>query len=80
MRQGNLRQAIEMLEEVIRDDDSMRIAYPTLAMCYVQVGERDRAASLIEEDSMAAAEADSEMAYRLATYFAVDGEIGRAHV
>jgi serine/threonine-protein kinase len=78
MREGNLRQAIEMLEEVIRDDDSMRIAYPTLAMCYVQVGERDRAASLIEEDSMAAAEADSEMAYRLATYFAVDGDESEA--
>ena len=78
MRQGNLRQAIEMLEEVIRDDDSMRIAYPTLAMCYAQVGERSRAASLIEEDSMAAAEADSEMAYRLATYFAVDGDESEA--
>ena len=78
MRQGNLRQAIDMLEEVIRDDDSMRIAYPTLAMCYAQVGERDRAASLIEEDSMAAAEADSEMAYRLATYFAVDGDESEA--
>jgi eukaryotic-like serine/threonine-protein kinase len=78
MRMGNLRQAIGMLEAVIRDDDSMRIAYPTLAMCYAQVGERDRAASLIEEDSMAAAEADSEMAYRLATYFAVDGDESEA--
>jgi serine/threonine-protein kinase len=78
MRQGDLRQAIDMLEGVIRDDDSMRIAYPTLAMCYAQVGERDRAASLIEEDSMAAAEADSEMAYRLATYFAVDGDESEA--
>ena len=78
MRLGDLRQAIEMLESVIKDDDSMRIAYPTLAMCYAQVGERDRAASLIEEDSMAAAEADSEMAYRLATYFAVDGDESEA--
>jgi serine/threonine-protein kinase len=78
MRQGDLRQAIAILEEVIRDDDSMRIAYPTLAMCYAQVGERDRAAAMIEEDSMAAAEADSEMAYRLATYFAVDGDESEA--
>src|SRR6202012_6113006 len=31
MRQGDLSQAIEILEGVIRDDDSMRIAYPTLA-------------------------------------------------
>jgi serine/threonine-protein kinase len=78
MRQGDLRQAIEMLEEVIRDDDSMRIAYPTLAMCYVQVGERARGSSLITEDSIAAAEADSEMAYRLATYFAVEGDESEA--
>ena len=78
MRQGDLRKAIDTLEEVIHDDDRMRIAYPTLAMCYAQVGERDKAASLIEEDSMAAAEADSEMAYRLATYFAVDGDESEA--
>jgi eukaryotic-like serine/threonine-protein kinase len=78
MRQGDLGQAIDMLETVIRDDESMRIAVPTLAMCYVQQGDRARAAALITEDSMAAAEADSEMAYRLATYFAVDGDEAEA--
>jgi serine/threonine-protein kinase len=78
MRQGDLAQAIEMLEAVIRDDASMRLAVPTLAMCYVQAGDRERGASLIAEDSIAAAEADSEMAYRLATYFAVDGDESEA--
>jgi serine/threonine protein kinase/Tfp pilus assembly protein PilF len=78
MRQGDLHQAIAMLESVIQDDESMRIAFPTLAMCYVQVGERERAASLITEDSISAAEADSEMAYRLATYFAVEGDESEA--
>jgi serine/threonine-protein kinase len=78
MRQGDLRQAIETLENVIRDDASMRIAVPTLALCYVQAGDRERGASLIGEDSIAAAEADSEMAYRLATYFAVDGDESEA--
>lgn len=78
MRQGDLKEAIQMLEAVIHDDDSMRIAYPTLAMCYVQVGERERATSLITEDSLSAAEADSEMAYRLATYFAVEGDESEA--
>ena len=78
MRQGDLQQAIEMLETVIRDDGSMRIAVPTLAMCYVQVGDRERGATLIAEESLAAAEADSEMAYRLATYFAVDGDESEA--
>jgi eukaryotic-like serine/threonine-protein kinase len=78
MRQGDMQQAISILEAVIHDDESMRIAFPTLALCYVQVGERKRAASLIEEDSLSAAEADSEMAYRLATYFAVEGDESEA--
>src|ERR1700759_5876352 len=54
MRQGDMQQAISILEAVIHDDESMRIAFPTLALCYVQVGERERAASLIEEDSLSA--------------------------
>jgi serine/threonine-protein kinase len=78
MRQGDMQQAIGILEAVIHDDESMRIAFPTLALCYVQVGERERATSLIEEDSLSAAEADSEMAYRLATYFAVEGDESEA--
>jgi eukaryotic-like serine/threonine-protein kinase len=78
MRKGELQTAISLLETVIREDDSMRIAFPTLAMCYVQVGQREKAASLIEEDSLSAAEADSEMAYRLATYFAVEGDESEA--
>jgi serine/threonine protein kinase/Tfp pilus assembly protein PilF len=78
MREGEMHQAITLLESVIKDDNSMRLAYPTLAMCYVQVGERQRAADMIEENSLAAAEADSEMAYRLATYFAVEGDESEA--
>jgi serine/threonine-protein kinase len=74
MRLGNLAAAIEILEGVVRDDDSLRIAVPTLALCYVQAGERARAAALLKDDTLAAGEADSEMAYRLATYFAVEGD------
>ena len=78
MRLGNLSAAIEILEGVVRDDDSLRIAVPTLALCYVQAGERERAAALLRDDTMAAAEADSEMAYRLASYFAVEGDSSEA--
>ncbi len=78
MRLGNLDKAIEILEGVVRDDDSLRIAVPTLALCYVQAGERERAAALLKDDTLAAAEADSEMAYRLATYFAVEGDSSEA--
>jgi eukaryotic-like serine/threonine-protein kinase len=78
MRIGNLHAAIEILEEVIHDDNSMRIAVPTLALCYVQVGNRTQAAALLKDDTLAAAEADSEMAYRLASYFAVEGDASEA--
>ncbi len=78
MREGDLPAAIDLLERVLEEDTTMRLAYPTLAMCYVQVGERERAAELIEENSISAAEADSEMAYRLATYFAVEGDESEA--
>ncbi len=78
MRMGNLDAAIEILEDVVRDDRSLRIAVPTLALCYVQAGERERAAALLKDDTLAAAEADSEMAYRLATYFAVEGDSSEA--
>ena len=78
MRVGNLAEAIEILEGVIRDDTSMRIAVPTLAMCYVQAGQRERAASLLKDETLAAAEADNEMAYRLASYFAVEGDSSEA--
>ena len=78
MRLGNLREAIETLEGVLRDDATVRIAVPTLAICYVQIGERSRATALLQEGALAAAEADSEMAYRLATYFAVEGDSSEA--
>ena len=78
MRMGNLDAAIEMLEGVIRDDESLRIAVPTLALCYVQAGERAQAAALLKDDTLTAAEADNEMAYRLATYFAVEGDSSEA--
>src|ERR1700691_6437718 len=38
MRMGQLTEAIEILEGVIRDDELMRIAVPTLALCYVHAG------------------------------------------
>jgi serine/threonine-protein kinase len=78
MRMGQLDAAIEILEGVVHDDESMRIAVPTLALCYVQAGQRERAAALLKDDTLAGAEADGEMAYRLATYFAVEGDSSEA--
>jgi eukaryotic-like serine/threonine-protein kinase len=78
MRLGNVHEAIAILDGVIRDDGLMRIAVPTLAMCYVMAGDRAGAAALLRDDTLAAAEADSEMAYRLASYFAVEGDSSEA--
>jgi eukaryotic-like serine/threonine-protein kinase len=78
MRLGDLPQAIETLENVISDEASLRIVFPTIALCYVQLGDRAKAATFILEETLSAAEADGEMAYRLATYFAVDGDESEA--
>ncbi len=74
MREGQLERAIHLFEELVAEDGTLRIVYPTIAMCYVQLGDRAKAATYIVDETLAAAEADSEMAYRLATYFAVDGD------
>ena len=78
MREGQISEAIATLEKVIHDDASLRIVFPTIAMCYVQLGDRKRAAEFVLEETLTAAEADSEMAYRLATYFAVEGDASEA--
>ena len=78
MREGDLTRAVETLESAIRDDATLRIVFPTIALCYVQLGDRVKAASFIVDETLSAAEADSEMAYRLATYFAVEGDESEA--
>jgi eukaryotic-like serine/threonine-protein kinase len=78
MRLGDLTRAVETLENVISDEASLRIVFPTIALCYVQLGDRAKAATFILEETLSAAEADGEMAYRLATYFAVDGDESEA--
>ncbi len=78
MRQGDLAKAIETLEKVTREEASLRIVYPTIALCYVQLGDREKAATFIVDETLSAAEADSEMAYRLATYFALEGDESEA--
>jgi serine/threonine-protein kinase len=77
-RQGDHATAITTLESVLREDSSLRLAYPTLAMCYLANGERAKAETMITEETLSFADADGEMAYRLATYFALDGDATEA--
>ena len=78
MRTGDLTQAIDTLEAVTREETSLRIVYPTIALCYVQLGDREKRGQFIVDETLSAAEADSEMAYRLATYFALEGDESEA--
>jgi serine/threonine-protein kinase len=78
MRTGHLEQAIATMESVTQQDATLRIILPTLAICYLQLGDHKKASSMILEETLAAAEADSEMAYRLATYFATEGDESEA--
>ena len=78
MRTGDLPRAIATLEAVTREEASLRIVYPTIALCYVQLGDREKAATFIVDETLSAAEADPEMAYRLATYFALEGDESEA--
>jgi serine/threonine protein kinase/tetratricopeptide (TPR) repeat protein len=78
MREGRLQEAITALEDVVAEDAALRIVFPTIAMCYAQLGDHAKAATFIVDDTLSAAEADAEMAYRLATYFAVEGDASEA--
>jgi serine/threonine-protein kinase len=78
MREGDAAKAIETLETVTREAPSLRIVYPTIALCYVQLGDREKASTFIVDETLSAAEADAEMAYRLATYFALEGDESEA--
>jgi serine/threonine-protein kinase len=77
-RQGDYAQAIATLESVLHEDTSLRLVYPTLALCYLAAGQRAEAAAMITEGTLSSADADGEMAYRLATYFALDGDATEA--
>ncbi len=78
LRLDNVPRATELLESVLADNPGLHLAHPKLATCYRLAGARDRAAAMLTDATFAAAEADCEMAYRVATYFAVDGDIPEA--
>ena len=74
LRESRIEDAISTLEAAVADDPNLRLAYPTLAISYVLAGRSQQAASLMTDETLAFAAMDCEMAYRLATYFAVTGD------
>lgn len=73
-RESKLDQAIVTLTSVLKEYPDLRMAYPTLALCHSMTGHHARAMSLMTEATVAAAEADGEMAYRFATFFSLEGD------
>ena len=78
LRHGDHGWAVGRLEDVVADDPDLRLAHPTLAIAYHRAGDPARAAGLVTDDLLALSAADCEMAYRVATYFAVAGDDGAA--
>lgn len=74
LRHGDLHWAVGRLEEVVTDDPELRLAHPTLAIAWHRAGDPARAQTLITDELLALSAADCEMAYRVATYFAVAGD------
>lgn len=72
-REGGYEKAIPILESVIAEDPKRRVTYPTLAMCYVRSGQPEKASELITDELLTIASSDCEMAFRLASYWVVDG-------
>jgi len=77
-REGEYQKAIPILESVIEEDPNRRVTYPTLAMCYVRNGDPEKASELISDELLTIASTDCEMAFRLASYFVVDGNTSEA--
>ncbi len=78
LRHGDLQQAVALLEGVVADDPNLRLAHPTLAIAYHRSGAPERAAALMTDRTLATATADCEMAYRIATYYAVAEQAAEA--
>ena len=78
LRHGDPGWAVGRLEDVVADDPDLRLAHPTLAVAYHRAGAPARADALMTDGLLALAAADCEMAYRVATAFAVAGDDGAA--
>ncbi|HSR70409.1 MAG TPA: protein kinase [Acidobacteriota bacterium] len=71
-------QAIETLQEIVDEDPHLRLAYPTLAIAYLSAGHPTVARDLITDEILSSGRHDGDMAYRLATYFAVAADRDQA--
>jgi serine/threonine-protein kinase len=65
--------AVATLEAVVADEPRLHMAYPTLAVARLAAGDVDGARALFGDHVARVAAADGETAYRVATFYALDG-------
>jgi eukaryotic-like serine/threonine-protein kinase len=68
---GEVEKATMVLEDVLVKNPDLHSQKIFLAYCYLAKGERDRAFDLIDDRVIETAHADQDIAYRLATFYAL---------
>ncbi|HXG66890.1 MAG TPA: protein kinase [Blastocatellia bacterium] len=75
---GDIEKATRQLEEVIEKHPELHAYKLFLAYCYLAQGERERAFGLVDERVIETATADHDVAYWLATLYAMDNRADEA--
>jgi eukaryotic-like serine/threonine-protein kinase len=69
---GDLARSSQRIEEILAEHPDLHARKLFLAYCYLATGERERALGLIDEQVIETAHADQDIAYHLATFYALD--------
>jgi tetratricopeptide (TPR) repeat protein len=75
---GEIEKATLILEDVLEKNPDLHSQKIFLAYCYLARGERERALALIDDQVIATARADQDIAYRLSTVYALDKQADEA--
>jgi serine/threonine protein kinase len=75
---GDVDKAIKTVEDILAKTPDLHSQKIYLAYCYLAKGERERALDLIDDRVIETARADQDIAYRLATMYALDNQADQA--
>lgn len=75
---GDIDKAIAGMQEVLQRNPDLHSNKLYLAHCYLTKGERERAFELVDEKVLATGYADQDFAYRIATMYALDGDVDKS--
>jgi eukaryotic-like serine/threonine-protein kinase len=78
LRESDHAGAVLALERVVAEHPTLQVAYPTLAVARWLAGDPAGARALVSEPTIAAADCDAEIAYRVGTFCAVSGDAAGA--